>query len=229
VTALEPETPVNSDDPALSGDASAILERLPHPPIRRRLARELFGTGLLILAVYALMNLLTARFIVDGSSMQPNFETGQYVLVDRLNYLLTAPARGDVVILISPEAPHDDLIKRGIGLPGETVTIENQQVLVDGEPLDEPYIRAAPLYTGTWTLGPEEYFVLGDNRNNSHDSHTFGPIERESLVGKATLIYWPPEDWGAGAQASSYEPLAVPAAGLPWPGETLTGLAWRSP
>jgi len=144
VTALEPENPVNSDAPALSGDASATLERLPHPPIRRRLVRELFEIGLLILAVYALMNLLTARFIVDGNSMQPNFETGQYVLVDRLSYLLGAPARGDVVVLISPEAPHDDLIKRVIGLPGETVTVEAQQVWVDGAPLDEPYIQTAP-------------------------------------------------------------------------------------
>ncbi len=224
MTALEPENPVNSDAPALSGDASATLERLPHPPIRRRLVRELFEIGLLILAVYALMNLLTARFIVDGNSMQPNFETGQYVLVDRLSYLLGAPARGDVVVLISPEAPHDDLIKRVIGLPGETVTVEAQQVWVDGEPLDEPYIQTAPRYTGTWALGPDEYFVLGDNRNNSHDSHAFGPVERQSLVGRAALVYWPPEDWGP----VSHESPAIPSFEILLSDGVFTGLTWRS-
>ncbi len=228
MTAPEPENVLYPDDPALSGDQSITLERLPHPPVRRRwLARELVQTGLLIVAVYALMNLLTARFVVDGSSMQPNFETGQFVLVDRLSYLLAAPGRGDVVVLISPEAPHDDLIKRVIGLPGETVTIENQQVWVDGLLLDEPYIKAAPRYSGTWTLGPDEYFVLGDNRNNSNDSHAFGPVTRERVIGRAALIYWPPEDWGLIAHAS-YETLADPSAGLLWRGGILTGFAWRS-
>lgn len=169
----------------------------PRPRLQTRaLWREAVEVALLIVAVVTLVNLTTARFIVDGDSMQPNLATGQFVLINRLNYLLWEPQRGDVIVLASPEQQHEDLIKRVIGLPGETVRVHNQQVWIDGLALDEPYLAAPPSYTGEWQLDPGEYFVLGDNRNNSRDSHSFGPVNRAAIVGQAWLVYWPPTAWG---------------------------------
>lgn len=177
---------------------------LPRPRTKRRsVIREIIDIAVLVVVIYTLVNLLSARFIVDGPSMQPNFETGQFVLVNRIGYLMTEPARGDVIVFRSPDASEFDLIKRIIGLPGETINITNQQLFVGNEVLDEPYINAPPRYSGTWTLGPEEYFVLGDNRNNSRDSHNFGPLSRTNIIGQAAIVYWPPESWGL-IQSHSY-------------------------
>ncbi|MBN1967390.1 MAG: signal peptidase I [Anaerolineae bacterium] len=182
--------------PSPSQPAAAPPAALPRPRLRgRSLLREASEVILLVVAVLTLVNLATARFIVEGESMLPSFDTGQFILVNRLNYLYRAPQRGEVVVFGSPEQNGEDLIKRIIGLPGETVTIQDQQVFIDGRLLDEPYIYAAPRYSGSWTLGPDEYFVLGDNRNNSRDSHIFGPLDREAIVGQAWLIYWPLPDW----------------------------------
>lgn len=169
---------------------------IPRPrPRRRRLLRDVIETLLIFIVVYTLVNLITARFIVDGSSMAPNFATGQYVMVNRASYLLNSPQRGDVIVFISPENEERDLIKRVIGLPGEQVVVESGLVYINGEPLDEPYTNAQPRYHGEWALGPDEYFVLGDNRNNSRDSHNFGLLRRKNIIGQAVLIYWPPQDW----------------------------------
>ncbi len=178
-------------------DRTAERPPLPRPRLRRRtLLREIVDTALLVVAIYTLVNLLTARFIVEGASMSPNFETGQFIIVSRLPYLLNGPQRGDVVVFDSPDDPERDFIKRVIGLPGETIEVRAGLVYVNGVPLDEPYIESPPRYSGTWTLGPDEYFVLGDNRNNSRDSHAFGTLSRDKIIGQAWLIYWPPQDWG---------------------------------
>jgi signal peptidase I len=120
----------------------------------------------------------------------------QYVLVDKVTYLLSAPQRGDVIVFNYPKATERDFIKRVIGLPGETVRISGGVVSVNGAPLSEPYIAAPPVYDGEWTLGPTELFVMGDNRNSSSDSHSWGPLERKYLIGRAVLVYWPPASWG---------------------------------
>ncbi len=199
---------------------------LPRPPIRSRsLLRDVWDTILMVVVIYTLVNLLAPRYIVQGASMEPNFETGEWIIVNRLPYLLGQPERGDVVILDFPD-PQEDLIKRLIGLPGETVAIHDGLVYIDGEPLDEPYINAPPRYNGEWTLGPDEYFVLGDNRNNSRDSHHFGPVTRDQIIGKAWVIYWPPEAWGL-IPHYSYDstplprPTATPTA-TPLPSATPT-------
>ncbi|MBN2471126.1 MAG: signal peptidase I [Anaerolineae bacterium] len=174
----------------------ADAEPLPRPRLRRgRWLREIIETILIFAVIYVLVNLLSARFIVDGSSMTPTLGTGQYVLVNRVAYLLGQPERGDVIVLHSPEEAGTDLIKRLIGLPGETISITGGVVSVDGVPLDEPYLNAQPRYEGEWALQADEYFVLGDNRNNSRDSHNFGPVKRSALIGRADLIYWPVQDW----------------------------------
>ena len=163
--------------------------------------REIVETVVLVGAIYALVNLATARFIVEGPSMQPNFATGQFILVSRLNYMLTQPERGDIVVFHYPRDPDEDYIKRVIGVPGDTVEIRNQQVYVNGVALDEPYINE-PCSASSCrdevfpTLGENQYFVMGDNRNHSQDSRAFGVVERQFIVGEALVRYWPPSDWG---------------------------------
>ncbi len=171
------------------------------PQLKRRgLFREFIETIVLIGAIYALVNLATARFIVDGASMQPNFATGQFLIVSRANYLFGQPEYGDIVVFHAPPSPEDDYIKRVVGLPGDTVNIEGGIVYVNGEPWDEPYIDddSTQCRGGTcqWTLAEDEYFVMGDNRNSSSDSRSFGPVNRQFIVGEALVRYWPPNKWG---------------------------------
>ncbi|MBI1258925.1 MAG: signal peptidase I [Chloroflexi bacterium] len=166
----------------------------------RQSAREIGETIVLVALIYALVNLASARFVVDGPSMQPNFATGQYVIVSRVNYLLTDPQHGDVVVFNYPGDPTQDYIKRVIGVPGDTVEIRDTHVFVNGLELTEPYINE-PCSTGMcrndrWTLGSDQFFMMGDNRNHSSDSRAFGPVARHFIVGKALIRYWPPQDWG---------------------------------
>ncbi len=165
------------------------------------LLRELIETIVLVAAIYTLVNLVSARFIVEGPSMQPNFATGQFVIVSRLNFMLGEPERGDIVVFHYPGNPEEDYIKRVIGVPGDTIEMRDQQVYINGEPIDEPYInepcnRASCPDRVYPTLGADEYFVMGDNRNHSSDSRRFGAVGREYLVGEALVRYWPPSEWG---------------------------------
>jgi len=182
-------------EPAVIPEAAAPA--IPRPRVRSRTFwRDMRDTLAMVVIIYTLVNLLAPRYIVEGSSMEPNFQTGEWIIVSRLPYLLGAPQRGDVVVL-DFEEPQEDLIKRVIGLPGETVEIRDGLVYINGQPLEEPYINARPRYTEEpITLGADEYFVLGDNRNNSRDSHSFGAVTSDHLMGRAWLIYWPPPEWG---------------------------------
>lgn len=168
----------------------------PQPRLNRYIPwlKEIVQTGLMMLAVYTLLNLAVPTRFVEGSSMEPNFHDGQRLFISRFEYMLGAPARGDVVVIRNPDNPnHPDLIKRVVGLPGETVTIEFGEVYINGLRIDEPYVSALPRYSGSFTLGSDEYFVLGDNRVNSRDSYDFGPIKRDTIVGRAWISYWPPQ------------------------------------
>jgi signal peptidase I len=206
-------------------EETAVEPPLPRPRVRSRtLFNDIRDTILMVVAIYTLVNLIAPRYIVEGDSMQPNFETGEWIIVNRLGYLTGAPQRGDVVIL-DFEEPQEDLIKRVVGLPGETIEIHDGLVFVDGVPLNEPYTFAEPRYLEEpVTLGPDEYFVLGDNRNNSRDSHMFGPVTRDHVIGKAWLIYWPPPDWGTVPHFdySSVPPATLPATPTPYPTEPPT-------
>ncbi len=163
---------------------------------------DLIETVLLIVIVYALVNLATIRFFIDGPSMQPNFEPGQFVLVSRVHYLFGEPQRGEVVVFNAPGSRPDDppLIKRLIGLPGETLELRDGQVYIDNALLDEPYVREpctqARCSDRIVKLGKNEYFLMGDNRNNSRDSRAFGAVSREQIVGEAILRYLPLNQWG---------------------------------
>ncbi len=175
----------------------------PRPLLHRPgFGRELVETLILIVAIYALVNLASVRFYIDGPSMQPNFFANQFLLVSRLAYMIGQPQRGDIIVFNAPgSAPNDPpLIKRVIGLPGETVTIKDALVYINDQPLDEVYTKEACIPSRCpdkeWQLGPDEYFFMGDNRNNSRDSRVFGPVTRDRIVGEAIIRYWPPSDVG---------------------------------
>jgi signal peptidase I len=161
--------------------------------------REVVETILLAAIIWLAVNTATARFVVEGPSMEPNFHTGEFVLVSRMTYwkVFGEPQRGDVVVLHPPNKPNEEFIKRVVGLPGDTIEVREGQVYVNGALLEEPYIAITTSNTGVWTIGEDQYFVMGDNRRNSEDSRTWGQnqLQREMIVGKAWLIYWPPRDW----------------------------------
>jgi signal peptidase I len=161
----------------------------------RSLLREMLETILLTVILFLALNALTGRFQVRGSSMEPTLHDGQYLVISKLTYWLHPPARGDVIVFAPPNNPANDYIKRVVGLPGEEVEIRDGALWVEGIRLEEPYINSAGFYSGVWTLGEGEYFVLGDNRNNSSDSHSWGVLPEDNIVGKAWLSYWPPEEW----------------------------------
>ncbi|MFW5708607.1 MAG: signal peptidase I [Chloroflexota bacterium] len=188
----------------------AQMTSLPRPSLNRpSFLGEVINTLLFIIAVFTLMQLALPRSVVHGSSMEPNFEEGQYLIISRLNYLIGEPHRGDIVVFNSPEADSGDpsLIKRVIGLPGDFVEIIETQVYINGELLDEPYIKEAcnvrRCRDNTWELGPDQYFLMGDNRNVSQDSRSFGPVTRDHIIGEALFRYWPPESIGI-VQGSHY-------------------------
>lgn len=173
-----------------------------------------------ILVLALLMVMVIRNFVhnyrIDGISMEPNFHDGQFLIVNRFAYCpgvhieipvinkslfdktwcIRTPNRGDVVIFRYPRDPSRDFIKRVIGLPGETVEVIAGQVYINGQLMPEPFgpnpgsYNAAPL-----TVGPDEVYVMGDNRNNSSDSHLWGPLQLDHIIGKALVSYWPPSEW----------------------------------
>jgi signal peptidase I len=159
--------------------------------------RELVETLLLTFLIYVLVrSFLFENYRVVGRSMDPTLENEQYLAVNKLVYRLHAPQRGDIVVFRDPRDNGRKLIKRVIGLPGEVVEIENGQVFIYDEPLEEPYIQTPARYSYPPSSIPEDhYFVLGDNRNNSSDSHNWGTLSGEKIVGKAWISYWPPRLW----------------------------------
>lgn len=143
------------------------------------------------LVLYFLIDLVLGRVRVENISMEPTLQPGQFILVNKMAYRLGDFRRGDVIIFHYPRNPNEDYIKRVVGLPGETISIHDNKVYVNNQPLDEPYIAAPPQYTGEWTVPPDQVFVLGDNRNQSSDSHSWGFVPHDLIVGRALVIYWP--------------------------------------
>ena len=184
----------------------------PTPPAGRRsgflrFILDVLETLILSVLLFIGINAVTARIRVDGYSMEPTLQSGEFVIVNKLAYHLGSPTVGDVIVFHYPRDPQQEYIKRVIGLPGDLVRIENGQVYVDGNPLNEPYIAAPPAYTYQAVVPPDSLFVLGDNRNNSSDSHNWGPVEMHYVIGKAVFVYWPPEEWGL----IEHPPLAIAA------------------
>ena len=168
---------------------------LEQPTNWKRLLLDILETVILAVVLYFGINAVSARVRVDGFSMNPTLQNGEYILVNKLAYKTGKPQRGDIVVFMFPMNLEEDLIKRVIGLPGESVSVKDGVVSINGTPLIEPYINAAPFYNGEWQVPEGQLFVLGDNRNDSRDSHQWGLLPIENVIGKAVLIYWPPEVW----------------------------------
>lgn len=156
-------------------------------------------------AIFALIYLFIAQpHKVSGLSMFPTFDNGDYIMTDKISYRLAAPQRGDVVVLKNPRDESQDFIKRIIGLPGETMEISNNKVIINGKLLQEKYLPPQTITTPGNFLGegesikiPEnQYIVVGDNRSHSSDSREWGGITKEEIVGKVFFRYWPPQSFG---------------------------------
>ncbi len=209
--------------------------------------REVAETIVLALLIFLLVRAVVQNFQVEGRSMEPTLETGWYLLVnkavyweinletvskflpfidpgdDPTRYIFRGPKRGDVIVFKSPTqtrgSPERDFIKRVIAVPGETVEVRDCTVFINDEPLEEPYTKERPTYSMAATVvPPDHYFVLGDNRNNSSDSHSWGMLPEENIIGKAWLNYWPFSAFGF-TNNTSVEPGSateeVPPQGSP--------------
>jgi signal peptidase I len=152
-----------------------------------------------LLIVIPVRTFIAQPFIVSGASMESTFHTGEYLIVDQLTYEFNKPVRGDVIVFRYPKDPSKFFIKRVIGLPGETITIEGSTVRIsnaeqpNGFILDEPYIKS--MINGselTEKLGDREYFVMGDNRDQSSDSRFWGVLQEERIIGRAFVRLFPP-------------------------------------
>ena len=186
-----------------------------------RLAREILEAVLLALVALVVLQGTVRNFQVEGSSMSPTLEGGQYLIVDQVSYFqidaerlsrvipfwdasdsspqfaFDPPTRGEIIVFRYPQDTSKDFVKRVVGLPGETVEVRSGTVYVDGEALREPYLqRTDRSNSRPLVLDDKEYYVIGDNRRNSNDSRAWGVVPEENIVGKVWLVYWPWEDLG---------------------------------
>ena len=192
------------------------------PNHMRAIIRELFETVILALLIFLALQFSVQNYTVQGSSMRPTLEEGEYVLVNKLVYLrfnpnelvsalpfidiaedqvmfpFHPPRRGEVVIFHFPRDKSRDFVKRVVGIPGDTVEIRKGQVYVNGTPRDEPYITRPGVGSLAETTVPEgTFFVLGDNRAASNDSRDWGPVPFDDIVGRAWVSFWPLNRWQA--------------------------------
>lgn len=185
------------------------------------IVREFLEAIVLALVVFLVIQTSIQNFKVEGSSMHPTLEGGQYLLVNKLvyfrideerlsrivpfwsvsegdqNFAVHPPQRGEVIVFHFPRDPRRDFVKRVIGIPGDVVEIRDGVVFVNGEALDEPYLTGRDKSNmGRLVVGEDEYFVLGDNRRGSNDSRNWGTVPEENILGKVWIIYWPLSKWG---------------------------------
>ncbi len=161
--------------------------------------------GIALVLAFLIRSFIAEPRFIPSDSMLPTLRVGDRLVVEKLSYHLHAPQRGDIVVFQPPEilrqygyGPDQAFIKRVIGLPGQTLAVHDGQVLVDGEPLQEPYIAQAPAYELLPVqVPPDSLFVMGDNRNNSNDSHVWGFLPEANVIGRAWIRFWPLGSLGA--------------------------------
>lgn len=217
--ALQSEAPTSdATSPTAENVEAAPADQ---PPMAWMLLRELVETVVLSLVIFLLIRQVVQNYRIESHSMQPNFQEGQFILVNKLAYKLGAPERGEVVVFHNPSNTNEDYIKRLIGLPGDTVEIHDEQVYINGGLLPQPY-ATNPIPVG-YSFGPvvvppDHIFVMGDNRPNSRDSRfpEVGAVSEDLVVGKAWLRVWP---FGVFGLVPHYnlEPSAPQAAAPPAP------------
>ena len=193
----EPEDGADGDASALpTSDPAALHPSHARPERGGGLLHELVQIVLPAVLLAMIVHLFLAQAtVVYGQSMEPNLSPFQRLIVDKLTYHFRAPERNDIVVLELPDVS-DLLVKRIVALPGESIEIDNGEVYVNGVRLDEPFLRdLGHVSMARVRLGPLQYFVMGDNRDNSNDSRTFGPVMREQVVGRVWVRYWPLDDF----------------------------------
>jgi len=158
-----------------------------------KVVREIAETVILTVIIFLVVRLAVQNFRVQGTSMLPTVHNGDLVLVNKVDYLIHGPEHGDVIVFRYPRNTSEDFIKRVIGIPGDLVRVKDGAgVWVNHHRIKESYILARPFYSwGPRRVPPNDYFVLGDNRNNSFDSHVWGYVPRHDIIGKALVAYWP--------------------------------------
>jgi signal peptidase I len=198
------------DDHVTSLDGEGADEAATPVPAKKRRRGNALTEWLIVLAVAVGAALIVRQFVlqqfaVSGESMEYTLHDGDRVLVNKLSYRLHDPRRGDVVVLKSLQGTSErDLIKRVVGLPGETVEWHDCSLFIDGREVVEPYLDQPLIHEGTTPCGPDQakitvpdgsVFVMGDHRNNSMDSRNLGPIKDSLIVGRAFVVVWPSSDW----------------------------------
>ncbi len=146
-----------------------------------------------VASIFIIYGFIAQPFLVQGASMEPNFSNGDYLLVDEITYKFKAPARGEVIVFKNPRNESEFYIKRVIGLPGEKVDIKNNKVFINGVELEEKYLPEGLKFNGdsSFNLNYDEYFVMGDNRPQSYDSRSWGPLKQNEIIGAARLRFLP--------------------------------------
>ncbi|MBN1230271.1 MAG: signal peptidase I [Anaerolineales bacterium] len=160
-------------------------------------AKELIQSVIIAIVLFLIINLFTARVIVEGSSMVPTLEDGDRVIVSRLAYFWGKIDYGDIVVFPYPNYPQDEYVKRVMGLPRDVISVQDQIVYRNDEALYEPYLGEPTRKDFQSSPVPEnQVFVMGDNRNYSSDSRSWGTVEESHIIGKVVFIYWPPAHFG---------------------------------
>ncbi|NOZ71073.1 MAG: signal peptidase I [Chloroflexi bacterium] len=175
------------------------IEPTPVPPAAEseslgELVWEILQTLILAgLLIVFFRSFVFQNYIVEGNSMLDTLLPNERLIVSRLSYIIGEPQRGDIIVFQYPRDPNRDFVKRIIGMPGETISIQNNHIFIDGQPLPpEPYVHYPEMASlPPTTLGDNEYFVMGDNRPGSSDSRSWGPLAKRFIIGKAWLVYFP--------------------------------------
>jgi signal peptidase I len=186
-----------------------MSEQLPEQPLpesksgswRRALGglvRDALETILPALLIVFVVNVFLAQATrVEGQSMEPNLHNNERLIIEKISYRFRSPNRGDIVVIKMPNRHSDPLIKRVVGLSGETIEIRDGYVYINGQMLEEPYLEQSTYgNVGTHVIPPGYLFVLGDNRGASNDSRSFGEIKLTNIIGRAWFRYWPPQEIG---------------------------------
>ena len=160
--------------------------------------RDVLEAVALAAVLFLVLQIALQNTIVDGPSMEPNLQDQQWILVNKLAFRLGQPQRGDVIVFDAPDGSGREFIKRIVALPGETVSVREGQVSIDGAPIDEPWLpRQDRSSYGPYMVPQGQVFVLGDNRANSNDSRVWGGLDVAKVVGRAWLSIWPPQSIGS--------------------------------
>lgn len=186
-----------------SPDTATVSDKSPSAPFWQKIWASQ-GSNIRLLGIAAAIAILMRLFVAEprfipSNSMEPTLHVGDRLLVEKVSYRFHPPRSGDVVVFQPPPqlrqygyTGKQAFIKRIISVPGETIAVQDHQVFVDGQPLTEPYIAEPPDYTlPSVTVPPGTVFVMGDNRNDSNDSHVWGFLPRANIIGPARFRFWP--------------------------------------